>query len=410
MNTILFDDPALRANLLPLTFTRPVAQIRIGILTIAEKWSKYAQGEVYYLTQGYLQGKFNQPLGPGPHLYLNGAVCPTAPLWEQIQQLPAGGSLFCEDLLVALNAGEQELSTIEEVYQLAASGDKAQVELLPHGVVRQLWEIFRWNGPQIREDFQLVTQGRVSQPITDPFTVAYNPENIFIEEGAQFKAAILNAENGPIYIGKNAQVQEGTVIRGPFAICQESIINMGGKMRGDVTVGPYCKVGGEISNCVFFGHSNKGHDGFLGNSVVGEWCNFGADSNTSNLKNNYSKVRLWSHAQEKFVDTGLQFCGLIMADHAKTGINTMFNTGTVVGVGANVFGAGYPPTFVPSFTWGGGTELQTFRLPKFYEVVEAVVNRRGMTVTAEDRRIYDYIFEETQRGRTWEAEPLGTTA
>ncbi|ALI99693.1 GlmU family protein [Rufibacter tibetensis] len=409
MNIILFDDPTLRANLLPLTFTRPVADIRIGILTIAEKWLMVSNEVVSYLTEGYLQGKFPQNLDGGQNLYINGAVCPTPELWEQIQQLPMGGTLFQEDLLVALNADTLELRSVEEVYQHKAA-NRSQTQLPAHAVITQLWEIFRFNGPQIREDFKLVTKGRVSQPISDPHTVAYNLENIFIEEGADFKAAILNAENGPIYIGKNAHVQEGTVIRGPFAICEESVINMGGKMRGDVTVGPFCKVGGEISNCVFFGYSNKGHDGFLGNSVVGEWCNFGADTNTSNLKNNYSNVRLYSHAQEKFVDTGLQFCGLIMADHAKCGINTMFNTGTVVGVGANVFGAGYPPNFIPSFTWGGGAEPQTFRLPKFYEVAEAVLSRRGLSVTDEDRKIYSHLFDLTQASRTWETEPVEKTA
>jgi UDP-N-acetylglucosamine diphosphorylase/glucosamine-1-phosphate N-acetyltransferase len=401
MNIILFDDPVLRANLLPLTFTRPVAEIRIGIMTIAEKWRHLSSEVVSYLTQDYLQGKFSQLLDGGKNMYINGAICPTAELMAQIRRLPVGGTLYQDDFLVALNTDSQELHSVEEIYRHSAA-ERNQVALPPHSVITQLWDIFRFNGPQIRADFQLVTNGRVSQPISDPHTVAYNAENIFIEEGASFKAAILNAENGPIYIGKNAQVQEGTVIRGPFAICEESVINMGGKMRGDVTVGPYCKVGGEISNCVFFGYSNKGHDGFLGNSVVGEWCNFGADTNTSNLKNNYSNVKLYSHAQEKFVDTGLQFCGLIMADHAKTGINTMFNTGTVVGVGANVFGAGYPPNFIPSFTWGGGAEPQTFQLPKFYEVAQAVLSRRGLSVTQEDRAIFNYLFDVTQPARTWE--------
>ncbi|RNI25832.1 GlmU family protein [Rufibacter latericius] len=409
MNIILFDDPVLRANLLPLTFTRPVAQIRIGIMTIAEKWQTISRELVSHLTQGYLQGKFPQHLDGGDNLYVNGAICPTPELLDQIRHLPVGGTLFHDEILVALNADHLELRSVDEVYQHNTS-KRIQVELPAHTVVRHLWDIFKFNGPQIREDFKLVTQGRESQKISDPHTVAYKSEDIFIEEGVIFKAAILNAEAGPIYIGKNVQVQEGTVIRGPFAICEDSVINMGGKMRGDVTVGPGCKVGGEISNCVFFGYSNKGHDGFLGNSVVGEWCNFGADTNTSNLKNNYSNVRLYSHAEEKMEDTGLQFCGTIMADHAKCGINTMFNTGTVVGVGANVFGAGYPPNFVPSFTWGGSEEAQTFKLNKFYEVAEAVMSRRGLAVSEEDRKIFDHVFEETKASRTWEREPVGTTA
>ncbi|WP_205504041.1 GlmU family protein [Rufibacter psychrotolerans] len=401
MNIILFDDPALRANLLPLTFTRPVAEIRIGIMTIAEKW-RFLSGElVSFLAEGYLQEKFGQHLDGGRNLYINGAICPTPELLEAIRQLPVGEPLYYDSLLVALNADSLEFRTVAELYQHNTS-KKARVEVPAHTVVRQLWDIFRQNGPQIRADFKLITQGRVSQPVSDPHTVVYNAQDVFIEEGASFKAAILNAENGPIYIGKNTQVQEGTVIRGPFALCEESIINMGGKMRGDVTIGPFCKVGGEISNCVFFGYSNKGHDGFMGNSVVGEWCNFGADTNTSNLKNNYANVKLWSHAQEKMVDTGLQFCGLIMADHAKSGINTMFNTGTVVGVGANVFGGGYPPNFIPSFTWGGVNAQETFKLNKFYEVAEAVYSRRGLTVTEVERQIYNHVFAETQRNRAWE--------
>ncbi|RNI30783.1 glucose-1-phosphate thymidylyltransferase [Rufibacter immobilis] len=401
MNIILFDDPELRTNLLPLTYTRPVSEIRIGIMTITEKWRHFSKGQVSFLAEPYLQEKFKQQVDNEANIYVNGAVCPTAELLEQIRRMPLGAALYNGDLLVALHAGESSFKSGKEVYNYK-SHTQTSITLSAHGVVTQLWDIFRFNGPQIRDDFKVLTEGRVSQPISDPHTVAYNVQDIFIEEGVQFKAAILNAENGPIYIGRNAQVQEGTVLRGPFALGEESIINMGGKMRGDVTIGPYCKVGGEISNCVFFGYSNKGHDGFMGNSVVGEWCNFGADTNTSNLKNNYANVKLWSHAQQKMVDTGLQFCGLIMADHGKSGINTMFNTGTVVGVGANVFGSGYPPNFIPSFTWGAVNESQTFKLPKFYEVAEAVLSRRGQSVTPTERAIYDHIFEETKTSRSWE--------
>jgi UDP-N-acetylglucosamine diphosphorylase/glucosamine-1-phosphate N-acetyltransferase len=403
MNIVLFDDPTLRANLLPLTYTRPVAEIRIGIMTIAEKWRFLSKELVSYLTEEYLQAKFGQLVSQENNVYINGAVCPTEALLEQIRQLPVGATLYLDSMLVALNADSLEFRTVTELYQHSAS-NSSQVGVPEVTVVRHLWDIFRQNGPQIRADFKLVTQGRISQPIYDPHTVTYRKEDIFIEEGAIFKAAILNAENGPIYIGRNTQVQEGTVIRGPFAILEESVINMGGKMRGDVTIGPYCKVGGEISNCVFFGYSNKAHDGFMGNSVIGEWCNLGADSNTSNLKNNYANVKLWSIAQDKFEDTGLQFCGLIMADHAKCGINTMFNTGTVVGVGANVFGAGYPRNFIPSFTWGGVTESDTFQLPKFFEVAEKVLGRRGMEVTVEERKLYHNIFDSTRSSRTWETE------
>ncbi|MBA9076872.1 MULTISPECIES: GlmU family protein [Rufibacter] len=405
-NLVLFDDPALRANLLPFTFTRPVADLRVGILTIAEKWRNLSQATVSFLTQGYLQGKFGLPVtGSEDTVYVNGAVCPSAELLEQVQQLPVGHGLEFEGLLVALHAPAAEVPDIEALYRYAHEHTTRETDQ-SLVVVRQLWDIFKLNGDQIRVDFKLLTQGRTSQPITDEHTRVYNLGNIFIEEGAKIKAAILNADTGPIYIGKNAEVHEGSMIRGPFALGEESHVNVGGRMRGDITIGPFCKVGGEVNNCVFFGYSNKGHEGFLGNSVVGEWCNFGADTNASNLKNNYAPIKIWSHAQEKMIDTGLQFCGLMMADHVKCGINTMFNTGTVVGVGANIFGAGFPPTFVPSFTWGGADTMVTYRLPKFFEVAEAVLGRRGLALSSEDRKIFTQIFHLTQSGRPWDGLPV----
>ncbi|MGV3540132.1 MAG: GlmU family protein [Rufibacter sp.] len=401
MHITLFDDPALRANLLPFTFTRPVADIRVGILTIAEKWHQLTGTPASYLTQGYLQGKFPQNTDQGERVYVNASACPTPEFLEQVKHLSAGQGLEFEGLLVAVHS-ERAVPSIEELYRHAHEQTTREVEE-PLVVVRQLWDIFKLNGEQIRRDFQLVTNGRTSQSITDEHTRVYSPENIFLEEGAKIKAAILNAENGPIYIGKNAEVHEGSMIRGPFSLGEESHVNVGGRMRGDITIGPFCKVGGEVNNTVFFGYSNKGHEGFLGNSVVGEWCNFGADTNASNLKNNYAPIKIWSHAQEKMIDTGLQFCGLMMADHVKCGINTMFNTGTVVGVGANIFGAGFPPTFIPSFSWGGAEDMVTFRLPKFLEIAEAVLARRGMALSEEDYSIFTHIFEQTQSGRNWES-------
>ncbi|MFC6998495.1 GlmU family protein [Rufibacter roseus] len=401
MNIILFDDPELRANLLPFTFTRPVADIRVGILTIAQKWRELSGEVVSYLTQDYLQAKYSQYTAGSPSIYVNGAICPTPKLFELIKRLPVGESLVHEGLLVALNVDGIELRSVEELFQHTTNRSR-ETPPPPLDVVRQPWDIFRMNGDQIRSDFELITQGRTSQPITDKYTIVYNRENIFVEEGAKIRAAILNAENGPIYIGKNAEVHEGAIIRGPFSLGEESHVNVGGKMRGDITIGPFCKVGGEVNNCVFFGYSNKGHEGFLGNSVVGEWCNFGADTNASNLKNNYAQVKAFSHAQDKMIDTGLQFCGLLMADHVKCGINTMFNTGTVVGVGANIFGAGFPPSFIPSFIWGGAAGMETFRLPKFFEVADAVLGRRGMKFSEEEHKIYEHIFKATKHNRPWD--------
>ncbi|GAA4304164.1 GlmU family protein [Nibribacter koreensis] len=400
MNIILFDDPTLRANLLPFTFTRPVAEIRVGIQTISEKWAHLSQGQVSFLTQDYLQQKFAQKITDA-NLYVNGALCPTDGLFSQVQDLKEGQALYSGETLLAINAGATSYASIEELYA-NFSTEKMNVEDADVVLVENSWDIFRINGAQIKADFARLTKGRTSQPVNDAHTIVYAPENVFIEEGVKIKAAILNAEDGPIYLGKNSQVHEGAVIRGPFALCEESTINIGGKMRGDTTVGPHCKVGGEVGNCVFFGYSNKGHEGYLGNSVVGEWCNFGADTNNSNLKNNYAKVKLWHHAKERFVDTGLQFCGLMMADHAKCGINTMFNTGTVVGVGANVFGAGYPRNFIPSFSWGGVTGYETFQLRKVFEVVQVVLERRGLTLTEEDKNILTHVFEQTKPSRNWE--------
>ena len=269
-------------------------------------------------------------------------------------------------------------------------------------LIERPWHIFLKNGEQIRSDFELATEGRKSLPVQDPHTIVYNPENIFIEEGVKIKAAILNAEKGPIYLGKNSSVEEGAIVRGPFSIGEDSTVNANARMRGDITIGPHCKVGGEVSNSIIFGYSNKGHDGFLGNSVLGEWCNIGADTNISNLKNNYAKVKVWDFAKKGFTDTGEQFCGLLMADHSKTGINTMLNTGTVVGVGANIFGSGFPRAFIPSFAWGGAGGFTTFRMNKVKEMASVAMERRGGEFNEIEEQILQSIFDETAEFRVWE--------
>jgi UDP-N-acetylglucosamine diphosphorylase/glucosamine-1-phosphate N-acetyltransferase len=397
MNIILFDDPVIRPNLLPLTFTRPVADLRVGILTIAEKWSLYMGEAVSYLTQPYLQPKF--PTLFGTHnLYINGAVCPDEQLQASVRALKPGEALYCGDTLIALNADNPEVHTIEELVSHTASKRQEWGDCT---IIRELWEIFLNNGQQIRSDFKMLTNGRQSQSVNDRYTMVYSEENIFIEEGARIRAAVLNAENGPIYIGKDANVQEGALIRGPFALCEGSHVSMGAKMRGDVTIGPHCKVGGEVSASVIMAYSNKGHDGYLGNSVIGQWCNLGADTNTSNLKNNYAEVKLWNYAMGGFKNTGQQFCGLMMGDHSKCGINTMFNTGTVVGVSANIFGAGFPRTFIPSFSWGGAAGFETYQLPKALEVAEKVLGRRNFPFCDVEKGVLSDIFEQTQQNRIW---------
>ncbi|MBB6611263.1 GlmU family protein [Pontibacter sp. Tf4] len=401
MNIILFDDPVIRQSLLPLTFTRPVAYIRTGILTIAEKWQELTRQVASSLTQNYLSAKFIPYFDSTHNCYINGAVIPTVELIEQMKGLSFGESYWQGDTLIAFNGGGAQIDNLDELQEKAQQSKKLALDA---GVlmIREVWEIFVHNGREIRSDFKLLTKDRKSQPVNDKHTIVYNEANIFIEEGAKIRAAVLNAEDGPIYIGKDAQVQEGALIKGPFALCEGSHVNMGGKMRGDVTVGPHSKVGGEISASVILGYSNKGHDGFLGNSVLGEWCNLGADTNTSNLKNNYAQVKLWNYSKGGFKNTGQQFCGLIMGDHSKCGINTMFNTGTVVGVSANIFGSGFPRNFIPSFSWGGAAGFETFQLRKVYEVAEKVMERRQKVLDDTEKAILTEIFNQTQPYRVWD--------
>lgn len=393
MNIILFDDPTIRVDLLPLTFTRPVASIRIGILTIAEKWEKYLNNSPSFSTEEYLSKKF--PCNPtADNYWINGAVCPDAQLVKAITSLKPHEGLVKDSRVIALRTPEDE---IPEVISGTVREYSENLTIIDH-----VWKIFQLNGAQIREDFKLVTKNRKSAGINDKHTRTYSEENIFVEEGASIRAAVLNAENGPIYIGKNTHIHEGALIRGSFALCEGSHVNMGAKVRGDTTVGPFSKIGGEVSNTVLFGYSNKAHDGFLGNSVIGEWCNLGADTNTSNLKNNYEPIKIWNYAKGGFKDTGLMFCGLIMGDHSKCGINMMFNTGTVVGVSANIFGDGYPRTFIPSFAWGGASGFATFQLNKALETATKAMERRNLLVDKSDSEILKHIFEQSSKHRAWE--------
>ncbi|WP_020529517.1 GlmU family protein [Flexithrix dorotheae] len=399
MNILLFDDQKIRTQLLPFTFLRPIAEIRTGILKISEKWKMSTNGSVSYLTEPYLSGKFS-PDFASQNTYINGSICPTFALIEQIKNIQNNEAIFSGDLLVATksdinfsNFNELQLYAKDQCKQLSISRETFTLIDWP-------WNIFKANREEIKNDFSLITKGRKSQPITDKHTIVYGEDQIFLEEGAQVKAAILNAEDGPIYIGKNAKIQEGAIVKGALALCEGAQVNMGAKIRGDNTFGPYSKVGGEINNSVIFGYSNKGHDGYLGNSVVGEWCNFGADTNNSNLKNNYSEVKLWNYEEEKLVGTGQQFCGLMMGDHSKCGINTMFNTGTVVGIGAIIFGSGFPNKFIPSFTWGGVNSFDTYQLSKMLELATHVMERKGIDCTEQDRKILQNIFETTAKFRS----------
>ena len=405
---IFFDLPTLREPLKPLTLTRPIAKLRVGIDTLEDKWKRRLANTTEkinfsYLTETYLQPKY--PFAKDKGLLLNAAICPDAALADAVAHLAPQTVLQYEDLFIAAHlSGEALLQCAsflaQEPYQhitdfLAKLTQSYAVQPYeqPVTVIRHTWDIFELNADQIATDYQVITHQRTSQPISDPFTHVYHPENVFVEEGVSIKAAIINAEAGPVYIGKNATIHENAVIQGPFAMLEGAHVNVGAKIREATTIGPRSKVGGEVKNTVFWGNSNKGHEGFVGNSVVGEWCNFGADTNVSNLKNNYQPVKLYDYATQELIDTGATFCGLIMGDHSKCGINTMFNTGTVVGVFANIFGSGYTPKFIPSFTWGD--QRGGYRIDKALEVYERVLARRGLSPSPAEVGILRYLYEQT---------------
>jgi UDP-N-acetylglucosamine diphosphorylase/glucosamine-1-phosphate N-acetyltransferase len=389
MNYILFDG-TVRNALLPFTFTRPVADIRIGILTIREKWENYLGSTTTTITEEYLMDKFPM-VEMEDNVMINASFLPNATLVDWIQNLKAKQAIVFEEEIVAFYTQDTQEEVDFDQYELLSFED----ELLR---ITNTWDIFAKNDRAIRDDFELLTTDRISQPIPKSVNVI-SPENIFIEEGAQLAFVTLNASTGPIYIGKNSEIMEGSVIRGPFALCESGRVKLATKVYGATTVGPHSVIGGEVNNSVLFGYSNKGHDGFLGNSVLGEWCNIGADSNNSNLKNNYEEVRLWSYETEGFANTGLQFCGLMMGDHSKCGINTMFNTGTVVGVSANIFGAGFPRNFVPSFSWGGAAGFSTYLTQKAFQTAKIVMARRNVAFTDQDATILTHVFEETKKFR-----------
>ena len=389
MNYILFDGP-YRNNLLPFTFTRPVADIRVGILTIRQKWESYIEYTTTTVTEEYLSDKFPM-VEMEENIMINASFLPNMEVVEFVKNLSHNQALFKDEDVIAFFAKEgEEVNDFSTFEAIEFEGDILKIE--------HTWDIFAKNGEAIVEDFNLIKKDRQSQPI--PATInTINPENIFIEKGAILNFAILNASSGPIYIGRDAEVMEGSMVRGPFALCNNSTLKLGSKIYGPTTIGPHSKVGGEVNNSVIFGFSNKGHDGFIGNSVIGEWCNLGADTNNSNLKNNYAEVRLWDYQTEGFAKTGLQFCGLMMGDHSKCGINTMFNTGTVIGVSANIFGSGFPRNFVPSFSWGGSKGFVTYKTNKAFEVAEVVMTRRKEEFTDKDKAILEHIFEETKQYR-----------
>ncbi|PJA06348.1 MAG: glucose-1-phosphate thymidylyltransferase [Flavobacteriales bacterium CG_4_10_14_0_2_um_filter_32_8] len=389
MNIIFFDDQ--RNLFLPLVYTKPIAKLRVGILTIEEKWkhhflSKNISTSLSFITEPYLSKKY--PLHTEQeNIFINSRFFPNERLVDFIvNHLIAGEALFYEKTLVVAKC------TLEQ-YQSASYYVRDSNESLFSIELKTITDLFSKNEIALTQDFELITKGRKSATISSTNTIIGN--TIFLEEGAKVEASILNSTFGPIYIGKDAEIMEGCLVRGSLALCEHGVLKMGAKIYGATTIGKYSKVGGEVNNAVIQDYSNKGHDGFLGNSIIGEWCNLGADTNTSNLKNNYAEVKIWSFEKNKFEKTGLQFCGLIMGDHSKCSINTMFNTGTVVGISANIFGSGFPQNFVPSYSWGGATGFTIYQLDKVFEVAELVMSRRGIKLEKVDQEILTAIFELT---------------
>ena len=397
MKNLIFFDDSTRDHLLPLTFTRPVCELRTGILTLREKWEHHLGGTGSFVTQDYLSDKFDIAISETNYM-INGAVLPTPELIEAIESLHGNEALLAEGNLIAARLDQLEFNNL---INDESTNSFTGIELDPASIqrIRRPHDLFARNDEQLRADFELLTTGRSSQELSDTNTLIGSADQLFIEPGARVEASTLNTSTGPIYIGAEAEIMEGCLVRGPFALGTGSKLKMGAKIYGATTVGPHCKVGGEVNNSVLLGYSNKGHDGFLGNSVIGEWCNLGADTNNSNLKNNYAEVKLWNYVSERFEPTGLQFCGLIMGDHSKAGINTMFNTGTVIGVGCNVFGGGFVKNFVPSFSWGGIQNSITHRTTKMFETAEIVKQRRGLEFTTADRVVLLRVFEDEAKYR-----------
>ena len=382
MNIILFDTN--RATFYPFSFTRPIAYFRIGILTIKEKWEQYYKS-VSVKTEDYLSKKFTQNI-QNDNLWIDARTLPSQSLVTELNSLRIGEALEKDGDIIAFrksNFCTLKLNIIDSNSSFNS--------------LNNLCEIFSKNAREINNDFDILVKGKKSAYINSTNTII--GDNIFIAEGAKVSCSILNSEHGPIYIGKDAEIMEGSIIRGPFAMCNNSTLKLGAKIYGPTTIGPFCKIGGEVNNSVFFGYSSKAHDGFLGNSIIGEWCNLGADTNCSNLKNNYATVKIWSYVEESFRSTNLQFCGLIMGDHSKCGINSMLNTGTVIGISANIFGSGFPRNFIPSFSWGGSSGFSIFKLSKAFDVVEKVFSRRNLNFEKVDQDILEHVYAMTKRYR-----------
>ena len=386
---IIFFAGAAQQTLLPLTFTRPVADLRIGMLTIAEKWQKHLRQDASFITLNYLRYKFPLKISR-QNLLINGSVCPDDALLQAINNLKEGEALKQQGFLIAAKISSADVKNWETVVA-SFTGINYVRDFIR---ITHPEDVFMLNDSELRKDFALLTKGKTSAAISQTNTIL--GDDFFAEAGASAECATFNTKLGPVYLSKNAEVFEGAHIRGSFFLGECSQVKMGAKIYGGTTVGQHCMVGGEIKNAVIGSFTSKGHEGYLGNSVLGEWCNIGADSNNSNLKNTYGQVKLWDYPTQNLRDTGLQFCGLIMADHAKCGINTMFNTGTVVGVGSNVFGTGYPPKFIPDFSWGGISGNEIYALKEALKTAKRVFDRRSREFNEIESNILTHLFNSTQ--------------
>ncbi len=389
MNYILFGDQT-RNSLLPFTFIRPIADIRVGILTIREKWEKLLKVKTSSLTEDYLSVKY-PIVKKNDNILINGSILPDEQIIREIGKLEANQTLVVDDTIIALRLKAKDidnfdLDLIEGVTPMITSSKPRKI--------RNIWDIFVFNEQVLKDDYELLTRGRKSQSIGTSNRVV-EPDNVFVERGAKVENAIINCSEGPVYIGEDAHIMDGSIVRGPAAICRGAVVRMGARVYGNTTIGPYAKVGGEIINSVIFGYSNKVHDGFLGHSVIGEWCNLGANTTVSNLKNNYEPVRVWSYIENSFVETELQFCGTFLGDHSKCGINTMFNTGTVVGVNANIFGTGFMRNFIPSFSWGSASGFSVFEIEKAVQLAKRVYKRRNKVFDKNDESIIRTVYDNT---------------
>ena len=379
---LLFEDKNIIKDFFPLTFTRPSAELRAGILTFSERWQRLLGiTRVDYLTADYLQGKYPYTgVSEEVTLSIYANFLPTSRLLEQLRSLEVGESITYQGRTLAFVGKSITLSSIPPIEWEE-----------PLVLFEKPTDLFTYNDKAIDFDFKLLTQGRTSAPLSPTNGFLGDKADLFIEEGAKVEFATLNCQKGKIYIGKDAEVMEGSHLRGPIVLCEHATVNMGAKLYGATTIGPYSKVGGEISNSVIWGYSNKGHDGFLGNSVLGQWCNLGADTNVSNLKNTYNTIQLWDYQKGGYSSSGLQFCGVLMGDHSKTAINTQINSGTTIGVFANLFSAGFPSKYIPNFAWGASADK--YRLDEAFAVAERVMARRGIAFDEKEQDILQWLFD-----------------